>query len=265
MKKLKNILPWITIMLYIAVMLPLIGAKTYNVKCSKVIIDIPNVSDNFFIEKNDILTLLHDKGVKLTGENIGDINEDKLEKLLLMHPSIKNVNIYSTIQGVIKIHINQRTPVLRIINNKNESFYIDEQGKIMPLSTKYSANVLIASGNINLNFTKLLAKQKKLINNNDDTVKTDIILHNLNKMASFIYNNKFWKSQIEQIYVKKNGEYILIPRIGSQKIEFGNIKNYKIKFRNLKALYEQGLPKAGWNKYKTINLKYENQVICTKK
>lgn len=249
-------------MFYVAVMLPLIGAQTHNVKCSKVIIDIPNRSNNFFIEKEDILTLLHDKGVKLVGENIGDIDENKLENLLLMHPSVKSVNIYSTINGIVKININQRTPVLRIINNKNESFYIDEQGKIMPLSTKYSANVLIASGHINLNFTKLLAKQKKLIGSRD--TNKNVVLNNLNKMASFIYNNKFWKSQIEQIYVKQNGEYILIPRIGSQKIEFGDIKNYKTKFRNLKALYEQGLPKAGWNKYKTINLKYENQVICIK-
>ena len=263
MEVFKKILPWALIIIYIAAILPLIGAKSHDVKCSKVVIDIPNESNNFFIEKNDIITLLHDKGIKLIGENVGDINEDKLEKMLLMHPSVKSVNIYSTIQGEIKICINQRTPVLRIINNKNESFYIDEQGKIMPLSSKYSANVLIASGNINLNFTKLLAKQKKLINSKD-TGKTDLVLDNLNKIASFIYNDKFWRAQIEQIYVKNNGEYILIPRIGSQKIEFGDISNYKIKFRNLKALYEQGLPKAGWNKYKTINLKYTNQVICTK-
>jgi len=84
------------------------------------------------------------------------------------------------------------------------------------------------------------------------------------KIAKFIHNDEFWNSQIEQIYIKNN-EYELIPRVGSQIILFGGVEDFNKKFVKLKALYKQGFSQVGWNKYKIINLKYSNQIICTKK
>ena len=41
---------------------------------------------------------------------------------------------------------------------------------------------------------------------------------------------------------------------------------YEEKFEKLKMFYTEGLNKTdGWNKYSTINIKYKNQVVCTKK
>jgi cell division protein FtsQ len=117
--------------------------------------------------------------------------------------------------------------------------------------------VLIASGDIDLSYFKLMSSQHNLN-------KTDTMLMDINKLSGYIYHDKFWRAQIEQIYVKKDN-FELIPRVGTQIIEFGDISNYEYKFKKLKALYEQGFSKVGWNKYKTINLKYNNQIICTKK
>jgi cell division protein FtsQ len=47
-------------------------------------------------------------------------------------------------------------------------------------------------------------------------------------------------------------------------VVFGSIENYEEKFRNLEAFYKKGLPVSGWNLYKEINLKYKNQIVCTK-
>mgnify|MGYP000956836569 FL=1 len=44
-----------------------------------------------------------------------------------------------------------------------------------------------------------------------------------------------------------------------------NKENYKKKFRNLRAFYLQGLNNVGWNKYEKISLRFDNQVICTKR
>ena len=78
-------------------------------------------------------------------------------------------------------------------------------------------------------------------------------------------NNPFWDAQIEQIYVTENNEIELIPRIGDNLILLGKIDNFEQKLENLQCLYEQALSKVGWNKYDTINLKYNNQVICSKR
>ena len=74
-----------------------------------------------------------------------------------------------------------------------------------------------------------------------------------------------YSTQIQQIFVNKEKEFELIPLVGAQIILFGKIDNYKDKFRNLEATYKRGFLYKGWNKYKKINLKYENQVICEKK
>lgn len=263
MNKIKKIVPWVSVLLYLAVMLPLIGAKKHDIKCQNIKVNILDETNNFFIEEGDVLTMLKDKGEKIIGTDINSINVNKLEEFLLLHPSVKNANVHRTLQGNIEIEIIQRNPILRIINKNRESFYVDESGKIMPLSDKYTAHVLVATGNIDLNYTKLIAAQKANIN--DKSIdKTNTLLSDLNKLAVYIYHDEFWRAQIEQIYVSTSG-FELVTRVGTHVIEFGSIENYHKKFRNLKALYKQGLPKSGWNKYKTINLRYDNQVICTKK
>ena len=133
----------------------------------------------------------------------------------------------------------------------------------MPLSNNYTARVLVANGDINepyqLNYsTDIISSSKK------DELNRHCVLCDIYNIAKFIYNDEFWRSQIEQIYVR-NGEYKLIPRVGSQVVLFGGINNLEEKFIKLEALYKQGFSQVGWNKYKTINLKYTNQIICTKK
>ena len=80
----------------------------------------------------------------------------------------------------------------------------------------------------------------------------------------YIQEDSFLQAQIEQIYINKSNEIELVPKVGRHLILFGDIDNMETKFENLIVFYEQGMKKAGWKKYKTINLKYSNQVICSK-
>jgi cell division protein FtsQ len=84
-------------------------------------------------------------------------------------------------------------------------------------------------------------------------------------LISFINENTFWSSQIDQIYVGVNGELSMIPRVGDQVIIFGTPEDFEVKFRNLKALYTEGFKSGGWNRYSMINAKFLNQIVCTKK
>ena len=77
--------------------------------------------------------------------------------------------------------------------------------------------------------------------------------------------HQFWNDQVVQIYVNALGEYELIPRVGAHHILLGSMDQWETKLKNLELLYDQGLSRYGWNTYQTINLKYTNQVICTKR
>ena len=83
--------------------------------------------------------------------------------------------------------------------------------------------------------------------------------------AKYINNDKFWKAQISQVYVVDQNNIELIPRVGPHTILLGSLDDYELKMEKLKLFYEQALTEEGWNKYKQINLKYRNQIVCTKR
>jgi len=131
---------------------------------------------------------------------------------------------------------------LRVMNN-GRSYYVDREGEIMPVSPNFTAYVPIVTGAVNEEFAK----------------------GPLYDFALFLRRNDFWNAQIEQIHVDYSEEIELIPRVGNQIILLGKLDDYQYKLDKLFALYKNGFRQTGWNCYQRINLKYDNQVVCTKK
>jgi cell division protein FtsQ len=225
-------------------------------------VSIVDDTDNHFIVKEDVFTLLSDKRIDLVGEKLSKMNRSALEEVLDKHPTIKKSQIYNNHLGIVSIDITQRKPIVRVVNQNEESYYIDEEGFLMPLSDNFSAHVIIANGYLNESYNSN-NKQNVVVNNKKNGGSEK--LRAIYTLASFINADPFWKAQIEQIYFNRKGEIELAPRVGTHIIIFGNIVDYKEKFRKLRAVYDQGFKKTGWNKYRIINLKYKDQVICTKK
>lgn len=227
--------------------------RQQRVLCKKIDISINRDDENYFINKNDILKIIYSTGDSLIGTPIQKVPVSLLERLLKMNKYIDNADVFIDIKGNLQVNVIQRKPMLRIINNTYESFYIDEKGGKMPLSPLYSANVLVANGNI---FEKYNVK--------DDSIQTPI-LRSLFYLSNVIRNDKFWNAQVEQIYIEQNQDIILIPRIGDHKIVFGDTSNANEKLENLLVFYKKALPKVGWETYHTINVKFKGQVVCSRR
>ena len=134
----------------------------------------------------------------------------------------------------------------------NLHFYIDANGYKIPLSDSYTAKVLVASGFIEEDF-----------NGRVDTLKTKMA-KDLYRTALYIKGDTLWDNQIEQLFVDLKGDVEMVPRVGSHKIILGSTDSLQTKFRNLLVFYKKAIPKVGWDTYKTINLKYNNQIVCEK-
>jgi len=169
--------------------------------------------------------------------------------------------VYKTINGAVKINITTKRPIARIINYKGESFYIDEHGLLMRWSNNYTANLPVFTGNIyesydvcyNIDYSRVDINDSLLIKNN---------LFGIYRLAKYLDSNEFWKVQIEQVYIGKDVE--LVPLAGSHIIVLGNFQDIDDKMNKLLVFYQHGLNKVGWNIYETINLKYKNQIVCSK-
>lgn len=241
---------WLVSLSGLVLLMSFIEVKKASQKCKDLKVILPG--RNNFIERNEVDRILMEAGGALIGRDLRDINIHKLENSLKINPFIEFAKVYVDMDGVIHAEVRQRQPILRIINRANVQFYIDENGLKMPLSENFTANVLVANGLIDEDFSGKV-----------DTLSTKLA-KDLFRMAQFIKADTIWDSQIEQLYVDVKGDIEMVPRVGNHKIILGDADSLQSKFKNLLVFYKKAMPKVGWDTYNTINLKFANQVVCSK-
>ncbi|MEM9919542.1 MAG: hypothetical protein AAF990_15700 [Bacteroidota bacterium] len=217
-------------------------------------IDVANLPNGrSLISKEDILlTLERSFGHTLAGVPVGELNVERVERVLESDPFIADADIYIDAENKVHIGVQQRQPILRVIDRNGLNYYLDGEGKKMPLSKHFTARVLVATGNIAPHVPDFLTRKKKHV------------LQELFKLTERIRKDEFLQPLIEQIHVNKNKEFVLTPKVGKQLIELGSLEDLENKIFRLKTFYKEGMPYAGWNRYKSISLKFKGQVVCKK-
>jgi cell division protein FtsQ len=240
-----------------------VGEKQQRLVCNAVEVCVVDSLRNSFVFTKSIHNFLQQKGINLIGKNFADINLSNLESIISSYPPVEKAVVYKTNGGKLVIEVQQRNPILRIIDINNDSYYLDDKGYMMKLSGNYTSNVIIANGNIKTGFP--VNNKINVLTLQENAKGKKVLLAELFKLAKYISKDKFWNAQIEQIFVNASGDFELIPRVGAHIIIFGDYNDCEEKFGNLMSFYKNGLPITGWNTYGTINLKYKGQVICTKR
>lgn len=264
-KKIVNIVLWIIALSGLTASLAFVEKRESAVKSSQLEINVNQTQENDFVDEEDIKHYFEERNDILLNQEASKINIHSLEKALNAHPAIENADLSISINGNVKIDVKQRTPVVRIINMSGESYYIDSQSKLMPLSDKYTARVLVANGYIHEPFVRRNMFSVNEIAANE-IYKEVSMLDDIFEMAQHITKDSILNNLIVQLSVNNENDFELFPAIGNHKIIFGDSKDLAEKFEKLKLFYREGLNKTdNWNKYAIVNLKYKNQVVCTKK
>jgi len=239
--------------------------KEKNVKAENMLVTVSNNDVNTFIDEEDVKEFFKDRNDSILNTSLKNIDVNGLEKALNSHPAVENADIAVDINGDVSIDVTQRTPLVRVINLDGESYYIDTKSNLMPLSDKYTARVIVATGYIIEPFASRYQFPVTTIANHEVFSKVSV-LDDIYNISAYIAKDSVLASLIHQINVTPNKELELYPAIGNHKIIFGEAKDFEEKFEKLKLFYTEGLNKTdGWNKYSTVNIKYKNQVVCTKK
>ena len=234
----------------LVVLMSFIQFKKAGVVCKDVKVYIPG--NQYFIDREEVDNILKIHRHKLVGRKMEDIDIHDLEQKLKASPFIESAIVYADMDGVIKVEISQRQPVLRVMNQFDQNFYIDQHGLKIPLSDNFTARVIAANGYID-----------EIFGSKVDTLHTEIAKQIL-KTANYISRDSLWSAQIAQIYVNQDHQIELIPRVGTNRIMLGNADSLESKFANLLTFYKKAMPQVGWDRYKSINIKYANQVVGIK-
>ncbi|ARV10173.1 hypothetical protein BTO05_11195 [Winogradskyella sp. PC-19] len=194
------------------------------------------------------LFLTHDNVSKLLIQNPSGLNNDTkdiidlnvLESALNSNPMVKNAEVFMSVNGRLTAEVEQKRPIARVYTNA--SYYIDDEGSYMPLSTNYSARVPLVTGTV---------------------YKTK--LDKIYKIAMVIDADEFLKQHVIEINQDADQNISLRLRKYDFRLNFGSLNKLEKKINNFKAFYKKAVNDKTINTYSSVNLRFDNQVICTKK
>lgn len=221
-------------------------------------------AENAFLTKHELHDRLLRSRLLFEGQKQEGLNIEEVEKFIASISQVKSVEVFQFINGTWKIDVGMRAPIARIFNKYGETFYLDDNGNIMDVSPIHTARTLIVSGEI---FDKKSSISVNEIINNDSLISIRK-LDDIYRISSYVCNDPLFHSLIGQVYLKKDGDFVLIPLVGDQEIVFGSAysdQEVEKKFEKLKIFYSEAMPYEGWNAYREISIKFDGQIVCKKK
>jgi len=238
-KKVLKYLFFILLVVSLSLLYSFASQRNLQKKVKDIKIEFSGENTNFLtISMVDKLLIQNTKNVSNLKKSVIDLYglEDQVNK----NPYVAESSVFMHINGTIKTIVKQRSPIARVLH-EDTSYYIDKQGVKIPLSLIHSARVLLISGvDKSEDFKEIIA------------------------LVTTILDDDFLKKEIVEIHKLDNEEYQFSVRSGNYKIDFGKLINIDIKFKKLKAFYNKAFLDKTIYEYKTINVKFHNQVVCTK-
>lgn len=213
----------------------------------------PMAGGNKMITENEVGNLLHKAfGSGIERTQLSALELDRMEEKIEEDPFVNNADVFIDQKNQLRINIEQRNPVLRVMDINGGNYYLDKDGKKMPVSDNFTARVLVATGKIPAYMPDFLERRSNA-------------LKDVFNVSQSILKDEFLGTFIQQVHMSNTGDIILTPLIGDQVIILGSARKLEDKIRRLKIFYKEGMPHEGWRKYTTINLKYNGQVVCKKR
>ena len=241
-KRILLIFVMLVVSCYIVVAVTLFNRKPADKVCTGIELTVEDSVNYNFVTQQGIEKLLKSKRLFPVGKPTGSINVRLLEETIAKYPFVSDAQCYLTTGNKINIDICQRIPLLRIMSDNGDNYYIDSEGDIMT-SISQPVHVAVATGFIDRKFAK----------------------NELFALGKYLHTSPFWNAQVEQINVTPQKEIEIVPRVGSHILFLGKAEDYDKKFSKLQTFYEKALNHVGWNKYRRISIEFKNQIIGTKK
>jgi cell division protein FtsQ len=244
--------------LYLIAMPAYLDHITGSTPCGGIKITVEDSTEYHFVSKREISNLIAATNSRIIGKPVRDLALQDIETRVSQIKELKNVEVFTTIDGILHVSVDQRVPVMRVIAGGGD-YFIDEEGILVRSRGLYNPRLHIVEGNIRI--TSPMLNGVSIL----DTSIKNTILKDIYQFVEYINNDSFWSAQIDQIFVDNDDEIDLIPRMGNNIIHLGTIGNFDGKLRNLEAFYKKVLPEVGWNKYELINLEFKDQIVCRKR
>ncbi|MEM9867290.1 MAG: hypothetical protein AAF765_06365 [Bacteroidota bacterium] len=195
--------------------------------------------NNLYIDESSVNKLLIQKYGQFTNRAKEHVVLNTIEQEIQSNDMVKKAQVYVTIDSKLVSKIVQRNPIGRV--EAASKFYLDDEGRRMPLSKLHSARVPIITGKI--------------------TGKT---LEDAYLILNYINKDDFLRKNVIGIHVEEEGKYQLRFRLENFVVNLGGVDNLNEKFKNFMAFYAKATKDNSLEQYAVVSLEFNNQVVCTK-
>lgn len=241
MKTLIKLLLLALVAVYLVIAFTTMTGRDDNTVCREVSVTVADSSRAGFITAAEVERMLRASGLYPIGRTMAQIDGARIERELRRQSFIENATCYKAPGGTLNVLVEQRLPVLRVMAENGDDYYLDAKGCVMN-PKGYVADLPVATGSVSRRFA-----QRQLL-----------------KLGLYLRDNAFWDNQIEQIHITPSHQIELYPRVGRQVILFGSADSIPRKFQNLYTFYQKVMPEVGWNKYSTLSVEHVSQIVAKK-
>lgn len=226
--------------------------------CKSVVFEFSEVSDSL-LTSEELTALMPITTDSLCKMRMSTIDVGAIESSLESSPYTETVEVFTGIFGKLRVAVKLRQPIARFQFQSGPACFVDRAGVLMPVVSGKASYTLIVSGFIPGSYSSL----RELGLANSDSISAS--LPKLFSLTKQLVDDPFFSTAISQLWFSSDGELVISPIIGHHFVEFGDLSNVKDKLFRLKVFYTKGITDNGWRDYRKVSVKYDKQIVCSKK
>ena len=242
MKRAIRIIVSLVLLAYIVVAVSWSRNMAYNRLCGGIRIEVSDPDNSRFVTSKEVANEIKPFTRTSGRVHLHEINTDSIEKAHNGIDKIEHATCKVLTDGYVQIEVTPMRPVARVFDH-GDSYYLNKDGKKISANARYHVDCPVISGNFNETFTPQLLLPV-VYHIEADSALTSLVTH-----------------------IKADGpnSVILVPLIHGHVINIGDVDNLNDKFYRLKRAYKEILPVKGWNFYDTISVKWNGQIVATRR
>ena len=225
--------------------------------CTGLEINILDSTSRSFVTKEDVKKFIDEGYGVYMGQRMDSVNLKKIESGIEGRSAVGTTQAYITLDGILHIDVTQRSPMV-LFKTKTGGFYADENGFLFDMNDDYSEEVPVIEGDIPINVEAVRKGEP-------GTEKEKEWLSGILDLVRYIRHDKFWGETIAKIHVDNEENIIMTPREGKEKFIFGKPDGLKEKFSAIETYYRYIEPTKEKGYYASVDVRYEDQIICREK
>jgi len=216
--------------------------------CTKVHVILEYRSENFFLDLESVREMIGAQDLIL-GSPIQDIQLSQIEETILATQYVNKCNADFNADGELIVQLWLNNPIARVMNEKGNSFYVDEKGSMIPVSTQFTARTPLVRGS----FIDSIPKAGLV---------EDSLLQAMVPVLNHLHNDSLWSANTSEVLVHPDGRWSIITQVGNMRIDMGRISEHQHQFLVLDTFVSQVLNKNGWNRYKRLRFDFHQQIVA---